>query len=87
MYLYTKWEKWKTKRRVLKKNLDKIGTQRQRQRERKRLAKLLANKQAVRSLLIYLEDTEVGSREGAAKVKMEWQQRCDQEREEQWGNS
>ena len=86
IHLYTKCRKWRTKRQVLKKNLDKIGIRWQRRPERKWLAELLANERAVGPLLVYLKDTEVGSREGAAEVTREWRRSSDQEGEEQLGN-
>ena len=75
MHLYTRCRKWRTERRVLKKNLDKIGIRWQRRPERKWLAELLANERAVGPLLVYLKDTEVGSREGAVEKTMEWRRR------------
>ena len=87
MHLYTRCRKWRTERRVLKKDLDKIGIRWQRRPERKWLAELLANERAVGPLLVYLKDTEVGSREGAVEKTMEWRRRTDQEGEEQLGNS
>ena len=51
----------------MKRSLDKIGIQWQRQPEKKWLAELLANERAVGPLLVYLQDTEVGSREGAVR--------------------
>ena len=87
MHLYTKCRKWRTERRDLKKNLDKIGIRWQRRPERKCLAELLANERAVGPLLAYLFDTEVGGREGAAEVTREWRRRSDEEGEEQLGNS
>lgn len=86
MHLYTKYQKQKTKRWVLKKNLDKIGIRWQRQPEKKLLAKLPANKGAKRPLQSYLKDMELGNREEAAKVTKNWGQRSDQEREKQLEN-
>ena len=42
---------------------------------KKWLAELLANERAVGPLLVYLKDTEVGSREGAVEKTMEWRRR------------
>ncbi len=56
-------------------------------RKKKWLAELLANEQAVGPLLVYLKDTEVGSREEAIEKRVEWRRRSDQEGEEQLGNS
>lgn len=78
MHLYTKCRKWRTERRGLKKNLDKIGIRWQRRPEKKWFAELIANERAV---------TEVDSREGAAEVTTEWRRRSDQDREEQLGKS
>ena len=72
MHLYTKCRKWLTERRTLKKSLGKAGIQRQRRPEKRWLAELLANKHAVGSLLEFLENTEVGNREGAAEKAVEW---------------
>ena len=85
MHLYTRCRKWRTERRVLKKNLDKIGIRWQRRPERKWLAELLANERAVGPLLVYLQDTEVGCRERAVEKTMEWRRRIDQEGEEHLG--
>ena len=87
MHLYTKCRKWRTQRQILMKELDKIGIRWQRRPERKWLAGLLANERAAGPLLVYLKDTEVGSREGATEVAREWRRRSDQEGEEQLGNS
>lgn len=87
MHLYTKCRKWRTERRVLKRDLGKIGIRWQRRPEKKGLAELLANERAAGPLLSYLKNTEVGSREGAAEVKREWRRRSDQDGEEQLGNS
>ena len=70
IYLYTKYQKWRTKRQILKKSRDKAGVSWQRQPEKKRLAELLANTFAVGLLLKFLKDTEVGSREGTVE---KWQ--------------
>ena len=51
----------------MKRGLDKLGVQWQRRPEKKWLAELLANERAVGPLLVYLKDTEVGSREGAVE--------------------
>jgi len=87
MHLYTKCRTWRTQRRILKKELKKIGIRWQRRPEEKWLAELLANERAVGALLVYLKDTEVGSREGAVEKMIEWRQRSDREGEEQLGNS
>ena len=81
--LYTKCRKWRTERRVLKKSLGKAGIQWQRRPGKKWLAKRLADKYAVGSLLDFLKNTEVGSRENAREREMEWEQRRDQDRETQ----
>lgn len=39
------------------------------------------------ALLVYLKDTEVGSREGAVGKTIEWRQGSDREGEEQLGNA
>ena len=61
LHLCTSCRKWRKERRVLKKSLDKVGIQWQRRPEKKWLAELLANEQAIGPLLVYLQDTEVGS--------------------------
>ena len=66
--------------------MDKVGIQWQRRPEKKWLAELLANERAVGPLLVYLEDTEVGRREGAVEKRRERRQRSDQEGEEQRGS-
>lgn len=66
----------------MKKSLDKIGIQLQDQLEKKWLAELLANEQVVGSLLVYLQSTEMGSREEAVEKIREWRQKNDQEGEE-----
>lgn len=55
--------KWRTEGRVLKTKLDNRGIRCQGQPERRWLAELLRNKRAVGTLLVYLKDTGVGSRE------------------------
>lgn len=87
MHLYTKCRTWRTQRRILRKELRKIGIRWQRRPEKKWLAELLANERAIGPLLVYLKDTEVGSREGAVEKTMEWRRRSDREGEEQLGNS
>ena len=64
LHLYSHCRKWRKERRVLKRNLGKLGIQWQRRPERKWLAELLANERAVGPLLAYLKDTEVGSEKG-----------------------
>lgn len=83
IHLYTKCRKWRTERRVLRKNLGEAGIQWQRRPEKKWLAELLADKYAVGPLLKLLKNTEVGSREGGAEKEMEWRQRRDQDGEDQ----
>ena len=51
--------------------------------ERRWLGRLLANERAIRPVLKFLKDTEVGSREGARERELEWQKRSDQEGEDQ----
>ena len=63
----------------------KAGIQWQRRPEKRWLAELLANKQAIESLLEFLKNTEVGSREGTAERAAEWRQRRDQDGEDQLG--
>ena len=67
MHFYTKCRKWRTQRRILIKELGKIGARWQRRPERKWLAELQANERAVGPLLVYLKDTEVGGRKGATE--------------------
>lgn len=63
LYLYTHCQIWKKKGRVLKKSMDKVVIQQQKQPEEKCLAKLLANQKVIGPLPVYLQETEVGSRE------------------------
>lgn len=51
------------------------------------MAELLVNEQAVGPLLVYLQDTEFGSSEGATEKIIGWRRRSDQEEEKQLGNS
>ena len=51
--------------------------------ERRWLGRLLANERAVGPVLKFLEGTEVGSREGAREMVLEWQRKDDQEGENQ----
>ncbi len=71
IHLYTKCRKWRTKRRVLKRDLRRASIQWQRRPEKKWLAELLANQYAVGPLLKFLKDTEVGCRERAAEKAAE----------------
>lgn len=71
----------------MKRSLDKIGIQWQSRPEKKLLAELLANKRAVGPFLVYLQDTEVGSREGAVEETKKWRRGNDQEGEELLGSS
>ena len=43
------------------------------------------NRHAVGSLLVFLKNTEVGSREGVAEKAMEWRQQRDWDGEDQLG--
>ncbi len=86
LYLYAKCRKWRMQRRVLKKDLHKMGIEWQRRPERKWLAELLANERAVGPLLSYLKNTEVGSREGAVEVTRERRRMSDEERGEHLAN-
>lgn len=45
------------------------------------LASLLANEQVVGPLLMFLRNTEIGRREGAAQQELEWECRNDEEGE------
>lgn len=54
--------------------------------QKKWLAELLADEKAVAPLLVFLKDTKVGGREGAAEKAMEWRQKMDIEGEEQLRN-
>ena len=67
----------------LKKSLDKAGVQWQRRPEKKWLAELLTNTYAVESLLEFLKNTKVRSREGTAEKMVEWGQKKDQDGEDQ----
>ena len=82
LHLYTSRRRWRKERRVLRKCLDKIGIKWQRRPEKNWLAGLLANERAVGPLLVYLQNTEVGSREGGVDKTREGRQRSDGEGEE-----
>lgn len=77
LHLYINCRSRRSERRVLKRNLDKIGIRWQRRPEKKRLAELLANQRAIGPLLLYLKDTGVGDREGAIEMTMERRRGCD----------
>ena len=67
--------KWRTKRQILKKSLDKAGVQWQKQPGKKRLVKLLANTYAIRLLLEFLLGAEKAQQKewrggGKLKIKM-----------------
>ena len=83
IHLYVKCRKWRAERRALKMSLGKAGVQWQRRPEKKWLAELLANKYAVRPLLDFLNNTEVGSREGAVEREVGSRQRRDRDGEDQ----
>ena len=70
----------------MKKILDKIGIRWQRLPERKWLAELLANEQAVGSILVYLTHIKMASRKSAVEKTIEWRRRSDYEGEEQLVN-
>ncbi len=72
IHLYTKYRKWRVKRRILRINLKKAGVEWQRRSEKSCLVQLLADRHAVGSLLEFLENTEVGNREGAVEREAEW---------------
>lgn len=74
-------------RQALKRSLKKVGIQWQRRSERKWLAELLANSYAVGTLLEFLKETAVVSREGAVEKAIEWAQRRDREGEDELGDS
>lgn len=65
--------------------LGKAGIQWKRRTEKKWIAERLANKHAVRQLLEFLKNTEVGSREGTAERAADWRQRRDQDGEDRLG--
>lgn len=78
-----KCRKWCPERRALKKSLSKAGIQWQGRPEKNWLAELRANKYAVGSLLEFLKNTEVGSREGAAERGVGWRRMKDQDEKDQ----
>ena len=82
VHLYAECRKWRKERRVLKRELKRLGIGWQCRTEKRWLANLLANEQAVTPLLKYLMTTEVGSRGGEADREAEWEQRADQAGEE-----
>ncbi len=53
---------------------------------KKMVSKLLANKQAVIPLLVYLKNLEVGSRERVVGVTSEWRRKSNPKKKEQLGN-
>lgn len=54
MHLYTKYQKWRTERQALRKNL-RTGIRWQRQAEKKWLAELLANEQRSGAITLVFE--------------------------------
>ena len=61
------------------------GIRSQAQAEKKNLAELLANKRATRTLLKFLQITEVGGGEGIRERELEWEQKNDQTGEDLLG--
>ena len=81
VHLYAKCRRWRRERRRLIRELGKQGITWEAQVEKRWLASLLANERAIGALLKFLEDTEVGSREGATEREAEWERRNDREGE------
>ena len=69
---YAKCRRWGRKRRRLIRELGKHGITCEAQVKKRWLASLLANECAIGARLKFLEDTEVGNREGATEREAEW---------------
>lgn len=78
IHLYTECRRWREERRKLIRKLEKQGISWQTRPEKIWLASLLANERAVGPLFKFLRNTEIGSREGAAKRELEWGRRSDE---------
>lgn len=74
-HLYTNCRRWRKERRKLVSELGTEGIEWQIQCERRWLAGLLANENAIASLLRFLMATEIGGREGAKERELEWERR------------
>lgn len=77
IHLYTECRRWRKERRKLVRELGKQSVSGQIRPEKRWLASLLANEQAVRPLLKFLKNTEIGSRDGAVERELEWELRND----------
>ena len=86
VHLYAKCRRWRRERRRLIRELGKQGITWEAQVDKRWLASLLANERAIGALLKFLEDTEVGSREGATEREAEWERRNDREGESRLSN-
>lgn len=85
VHLYTKCRRWRKERRKMIRELHTEGVTWQAQTERKCLAGLLANQRATKTLLRFLQATEIGGREGARERELEWEQKNDQAGEDLLG--
>ena len=83
IHLYTECRRWRRERRKLSRELDQLGIRWQPRPEKRWLGSLLANERAIRPILQFLRNTEVGSRDGTRERELEWQRRRDQEGENQ----
>lgn len=81
--LYTECRRWRRERSKLSRELGQLGIRWQPRPERRWLGNQLANKRAVRPILQFLKDMEVGSRDETREWELEWQTRSDQEGENQ----
>lgn len=71
MYLYTKCQRWKKKKRKLIRKLEKEEVTFQALAEKKWLASLLTNKRTITPLLEYSKVTEIRAKERAGEKKQE----------------
>ena len=83
IHLYMECRRWGRERRKLSRELDQLGISWQPRPEKRWLGSLLANERAIRPILQFLRNTEVGSRDGTRERELEWQRRRDQEGENQ----
>jgi hypothetical protein len=81
-HLLVDCRKWRRSRRKLKTDLEAAGVTWPLPTTRRTIAQILSNEQAVEPLLVFLQNTEVGAREGAAERIREWGERQDREGEE-----
>jgi hypothetical protein len=81
-HLLVDCREWRKSRRKLKTDLETAGVIWPVPATRRTVAQLLSNEQAVELLLVFLQNTEVEAREGAAERIREWGERQDREGEE-----